>query len=291
MSLQCQRCDEQFSTKYTLLKHLNRKKTCIPLTIEKAISVEILIKELTDKKIEGKTYECKYCNKKFADASNKCHHQSNCKKKKTTTSQETTSHVTNITNIDNSITNNGTINNFHITINGLGKETADYLTEENVKNLLINKFDGIMKLLELKHFSDEHPENNNLRKGVHKDKFIQYINDDSKWKSKDKDSVLKNVFANMGKDLTVFLNENKNMELGDFSEEQQIQLLKKFMSQVGLPLDWFKLYETKFFQQFKPDLDIPHPIDFSYCKKIKKEIFNNVTENIYQFSKSKECPF
>lgn len=273
----CERCNLEFKTKQNLVKHLSKKKTCIPISIDKAIPPEDLIKTLVERKIEGKTYECKECKKVFADNGNRHHHQKTCKQKK-------------ITNPTTQTIVNNIVNNFHITINTFGNESTNYLTEDSVKQLFINKIDGVLNLIDKKHLNLEDPMNNNIRKNVHKDKFIQYVDSDI-WKTKDKYSVIKNLLTNLGKDLVSFLNKNNDINLHEFSEEQQIKLLNCFMEQVGLPLDWFKLYETKFFQQYKSELEIHHPIDFTFGKKVKKNVSDTISERIYHFTKLKECPF
>lgn len=66
-----------------------------------------------------KSNECKFCNKLFSNASNKCRHQSNCKSNN---------------NIDNSVTNHITNN---VLINNFNDENIEYMSKENKAKLIL----------------------------------------------------------------------------------------------------------------------------------------------------------
>ena len=56
---------------------------------------------------------------------------------------------------------------------------------------------------------------------------------------------MRDLFKNMGKDLIKFLNENKNINFNDQSDDIQIRIVQNFMDQVAVPLDWFKIIESE----------------------------------------------
>jgi len=92
---------------------------------------------------------------------------------------------TTINNISNSnnITNNQITNNTQLQINtqinNYGSEDTSYITKEQYKEILQNPFTGLSKLINIVHFNDEHPENNNLRIPNKKQSYIEYY--DNGW--------------------------------------------------------------------------------------------------------------
>ena len=92
---------------------------------------------------------------------------------------------TTINNISNSnnVTNNQITNNTQLQINNqinnYGSEDTSYITKEQFKEILQNPFTGLSKLINIVHFNDEHPENNNLRIPNKKQPYIEYY--DNGW--------------------------------------------------------------------------------------------------------------
>jgi hypothetical protein len=75
----CKRCNVKFISKSNLKSHLQRKKIC--KYIEHDINRDSLINELNERKLNDKTYDCEYCNKKFNHTSTKSQHKKICKNK------------------------------------------------------------------------------------------------------------------------------------------------------------------------------------------------------------------
>jgi hypothetical protein len=73
----CKRCNAQFSNKFNLKSHLQRKNPC--KFIQDDLNREKLIKELYNKNLNGKTYDCEYCNTQFNHSSGKSRHKKICK--------------------------------------------------------------------------------------------------------------------------------------------------------------------------------------------------------------------
>lgn len=276
--MECLRCHLVLKNKYSLVRHLKKKIACVDTTNNPELYINTLLEQLITKEKDEKIYICKFCDFEFADKSNKCRHERNICTKRNTTNTTTTTNTYNIT-----INNN--INNPTIIVNGLGAESQNYLTEDVIKSLLNSKVDGVMKVLHLKHLNDAIPENKNIQKKVHRDKFIEYYDGDQ-WKSSD-DSILKDVFKNIGKDVMKFLKDNKNIKLDTLTEEQQMRVIHNFMDQVGIPLDWFKLFDSELLKKHKDTYELK----IEERSKNKRKIYDIATENIYRYTKYKECPF
>jgi hypothetical protein len=179
----CKRCGLDFTQKITLITHLKKKKTCIP--IENDIEPHKLIEELKDitKKI-GK--ECEKCNKLYKNDETLRKHkcvlegtkpylekinerldkleEENKMLKTKLENNAPKSLIKNITN--NNSTNNGIINN--ITINAFGKENLEHLYEKALPitiNVIKNKLEGLLKMSEKIYMDPAHPENQTI--GIH----------------------------------------------------------------------------------------------------------------------------
>lgn len=74
----CKRCQHVSTTKSNLMKHLQRRTPC--QDVNNVISIEAYITELTKKEYNDKTYDCKFCGKKFNNYQNRHRHYKSCKK-------------------------------------------------------------------------------------------------------------------------------------------------------------------------------------------------------------------
>jgi len=70
MSIECEFCNKEFSTKGNLIKHQKSTKYCIKIQKERGISVD-----------EPHKYNCKFCNKNFYEKSNYTKHEIICSEK------------------------------------------------------------------------------------------------------------------------------------------------------------------------------------------------------------------
>jgi hypothetical protein len=195
----CKRCGLDFNQKITLISHLKKKKTCIP--IEKDLDPNELIEELKDNtKKEGLL--CDTCNKIYKNVNSLRMHKCLAKTQKNTLenneiletlavlknenkimkkklddlekNKNCKSSIKNITN--NNSTNNGIINN--ITINAFGKENLEHLYDKALPitiNVIKNKLEGLLKMSEKIYMDPAHPENQTI--GIHSRKrgMFRYI--------------------------------------------------------------------------------------------------------------------
>ena len=209
----CKRCGLDFSQKITLISHLKKKKTCIP--IDNNIEPHKLIEELKDNtKKEGLL--CDMCNKIYKNYNSLRMHKCIAKSQKEINLEDfenkstlqndeiletlavlknenkimkkklddleknknCKSLIKNITN--NNSTNNGIINN--ITINAFGKENLEHLYDKALPitiNVIKNKLEGLLKMSEKIYMDPAHPENQTI--GIHSRKrgMFRYTKDNN----------------------------------------------------------------------------------------------------------------
>jgi hypothetical protein len=111
-------------------------------------------------------------------------------------------------NTQNIIINNNIINNYNyhnqnlieesddekyteIDINDFGSEKIDYITDNELTTLALNL--NIRELIEKIYFNEDHPENQNIRKG-NKNYFLILKN--KKWKLETKEEIINKIFNN-----------------------------------------------------------------------------------------------
>lgn len=294
----CKRCEKVMKQKVGLIKHLEKSTSCIPLSEEHNIDPKVLIELLNKREINEVHYDCSYCKKQFNQSSHMYRHQKICKLKSELNSE--LSQENNISNVNNSINSNisniqnSTIVNqpVHITINALGNESKSYLNESLIKNIFLQRFDGLLEAFRQKHLNNSIPENNNLRKQIHKDNFIESY-DGEKWNIRTFETVLNDCFKNMGFEIFEFLRDNRDINLNDMNEEQKNNVLNSFMHYIGKPLNWNLVAETDIMKNYKDNYNHIDPLGEN---KKKKTIYKLATENVYQYSNQKkalvqECPF
>jgi hypothetical protein len=84
------------------------------------------------------------------------------------------------------------INN--IQVNNFGAETYDHITDEFVRHCLMNKVQGAKSLIERIHFSDEVPENCNVRLKSLKNSIVEVKNNE-KWVAKSCNEALETMIS------------------------------------------------------------------------------------------------
>ena len=173
MAFICKRCNNCFSSKIRLKTHLQRKKICEFIDID--IDIDILISELCERKINNKTYDCEFCNKKFNSTSGKCQHKKICKQKPNETNEQLLKMQQQIDKQQEQIetlkkqpsnitTNNNNTQNINITIpklNDFGKENMAALPESLISTLFMDL--RFRELLANLHCDPNYPENQNVR--------------------------------------------------------------------------------------------------------------------------------
>ena len=194
----------------------------------------------TFNKYSNNKFKCKCCEKTFTTRQGKYKHMKYyCRKKKDNldnniiikelresneelreSNQELKIMIEKLINSKTNI-NHGTINNANgdintmnnIQINNYGSENIKYITDKVFKKLLTNPMSAITRLIELKHFHPEHPENHNVKITNIHDKYAK-IYQDKKWLIKHKKNVVEDLVENGYADFEEFkdLNEDELAE-------------------------------------------------------------------------------
>ena len=138
MVFTCKRCGYQCDHKSVLLRHLEKKKICIPMIED--VSIEDCIASIQDP--EPKPIKCKFCSCQFNHRSNQYRHEKNCKNKPSNyvhlmSPQELRKHVNQLTDELNhmqsqyNILTNTPTNYLNSTIN---TNNTNNITNNNVTN-------------------------------------------------------------------------------------------------------------------------------------------------------------
>jgi len=95
----------------------------------------------------------------------------------------------------------------NIQVNNYGSENIDYITDKLFKKLLTKPISAITKLIELKHFHPNHPENHNIQITNIHDKYAK-IYKDEKWLIKHRKDVIEDLVENGYADFEEFKDLN-----------------------------------------------------------------------------------
>jgi hypothetical protein len=117
--------------------------------------------------------KCQYCSKSFTRVIYKNKHELKCA-------------MNNITVIESKNSGSNTI----VNPNNYGYENLDYITDEQLVDMISKRGDGVIKMILLKHFNKLHPENHNVL--INGDKCNVYKND--KWKKIDRDALVTDLY-------------------------------------------------------------------------------------------------
>lgn len=191
----------------------------------------------------SKTFNCKYCDKAYKYKQGRWKHEQNCKNKENIDNKiiedvylklekiekeyknmveenkKLKKQLENVSTKPN--INRGTINNANnqcnIIINNFGEEQIKYISDKTFKKLLSTPISAIPKLIELKHFNMEHPENHNIRITNIHDKYAK-IYKDKKWLTQHKKDVIQELVDNGFADFE---------EFRDLNDEQITQKIRE----------------------------------------------------------------
>jgi hypothetical protein len=275
-SFDCERCGIGFKTKQILVKHLNKQKICI------AIYNDIAPKKLIDNLNKKQGIKCTECDKLYKNdeclrvhkirthtmskdkpinTDNKIEKLENKINELTSIILELAKNPHIVNNIDNSTTNNNTIN---ITLNCLmdtsGKPIEYLLNREDI----VDKILGWMKLnqklistyMKEKYYNIEHPENQMIRAGKTDDNIELYIG--GKWRNYENVKGADMILTNIGNDFGIFLEILKdNPEL--YTDKKK--LVKQFEKDIIKPLNW----------GLESSEDTANDIDFQLIKNVQGE--------------------
>ena len=155
---------------------------------------------------------CQFCSKSFTRLIYKNKHETKCKnnpnihllkqintmiesKIPMITNVNITNNINNTNNNNNTVNNNQMINN-NTTVNSnnqpnnYGYENLDYITDEQLVEMISKRGDGVIKMILLKHFNNLHPENHNVI--INGDNCTVYKND--KWKKINRDALVTDLY-------------------------------------------------------------------------------------------------
>uniref|UniRef100_A0A6C0BG09 C2H2-type domain-containing protein n=1 Tax=viral metagenome TaxID=1070528 RepID=A0A6C0BG09_9ZZZZ len=219
MSFACTRCGYEFKKKHHLKNHLLKTKSCDPL-LSSELPATIFDQMFQQK---DKSFKCDYCDSCFSHKSSKTRHQNQCTHKKDSNIfskiQQLEQEIQelkrnggahNITINNNFHTSNNTVNNtLHntININNFGKESYDHISDDFIKKCIINENIGIKSLIERIHFSEEAPQNKNVRLRSLKNNLLEVLKND-KWVPKDTNETVDIMIRNGYKIMNNCYNDN-----------------------------------------------------------------------------------
>jgi hypothetical protein len=195
----CRRCNYETQYKCAYLKHLERKVPC-EITNEN-ISIQELLLQI--KKVNTETpYKCEYCGKYFNQSQGKYQHRQRCKQKPLSIEERLDELQNKVDYLENKnkelenivhnngasssiIINNGTINQNNVfVLQNFGSETEDHITQDFIKYCIMNNVSGMKSLIERIHFSDDAPQNKNVRLKSLKNNLVE-VHNNNQWIVKD----------------------------------------------------------------------------------------------------------
>jgi hypothetical protein len=241
MPHECKRCGYECDMQYILKRHLQRKKPCQPLVSD--ISTEKLLIEIENLENESKNFKCKFCDKTFTASSNMYRHQKTCKNNISITEDTKISEIEilkatvsdickKLDDLNNTkvqpqiITNNidNTVNNNIYVLNNFGNESYQHITDEFLKNCIMNSMSGVKTLIEKIHFSEDAPLNKNVRIRSLKNNLVE-VADNKKWVVKDANEAMETMINKGCRLLNGFYYnpETKIMELDINELDMRIQ--------------------------------------------------------------------
>ena len=258
VNYECQRCGYQTINKSYFRKHLLRKNLCNSKKEDISRYDLLIINNFKEEARMHKSnpesnpsghlkshYNCRFCNKTYKykqgrwKHEQKCQHsnnnkdliieelKSNIEELKKTVEQLITKIPQNNelkVNINKANRDINTTNN--VQINNYGAENIDYITDKVFRKLLQKPISAITRLIELKHFNPQHPENHNIRITNIHDKYAK-IYQDKKWLIKHKKDVVEDLVENGYADFEEFKDLNED-ELAEKIKEKYLLMQKNY---------------------------------------------------------------
>lgn len=202
----CKRCHYETQYKCAYIKHLERKLPCE--VKHQDVQVSELLQEVK-KPVVVTRFQCEYCGKYFNQSQGKYQHKQRCKAKTQSVEERLDELQSKVSYLEsknkaletivsqvgassnstgehaNVIINNGTINQNNVYIlNNFGNENLDHITHDFIKYCIMNNVSGMKSLIEKIHFSEEAPENKNVRMRSLKNNLVE-VHNDNRWIVKD----------------------------------------------------------------------------------------------------------
>ena len=143
----------------------------------------------------------------------------------------------NVINSNNNNTNTNITNN--IIINNYGEENLSYLSDEDIKDYIIDQTSGLLKCIKDIHFNPEHPENKNIRLLNKKQPYLQVLKN-NKWEFRIKKDELVNILKNR----YIYLEDHYNNIKDELSEEE-LKILDEYKKDYSYIFNLFAENEKK----------------------------------------------
>ena len=179
----CKKCNKSYKTKKSFINH-----------DEKCIGLSILT--------------CPKCMKTFSHVNNKNKHikKNNCTAKSIIHYNKENNN-NNIV-INNIVNNNNIVINNNIIINNYGSERIDYITFEDIMNILLKGGNNIVpRYIEFKHFNDNFPENKNIK---YEKNNRCLIRENGEWKYTNIEQLSNKLINKNSYELSEYYNNKKN---------------------------------------------------------------------------------
>lgn len=211
MAFECKRCGYECSRQQHLLNHLQKKTPC-RVTVED-ITRERLVEEIQDAQAltkQARDYvkcdwcECDVTKKNLARHKKTCSSQPKDDIEDLRSKYEalkerleefmrtpSTGTVTNVVINNNTVDNSTNVMNV-VNIHSFGNEKVEHIQGDYVKHCILNNLRGMKSLIEKIHFSDEAPENKNIRMKSIKNKLVEVKGED-KWIVKDANEAMETM--------------------------------------------------------------------------------------------------
>jgi hypothetical protein len=200
---QCDKCLKLFTVKGNYKQHLNRITPCVKII----------------------NNDCIWCNKKYVNKYTKLRHEiKTCPVKIRRDNEENekqereqlriqsledkitqlenmiksgiTPQTTTTTNTNTNTNNSHNPNSNNIIINNYGSEDMSHITEKKLIGIFNQCFMSVPKLIELKHFNKEKPENSNVYISDIKSKYALIHVGDGEWNITDREKLLDEMYNN-----------------------------------------------------------------------------------------------
>jgi len=142
---------------------------------------------------------CQFCSKSFTKLTYKNKHEPKCK------------------NIPKQISKTP-----NIQINNYGYENLDYITDEQLVEMISKKSDGIIKMILMKHFNILHPENHNVI--ICGDNCCVFKND--KWEKINRDALVTDLYYDGINSIDVIYEEAMDNNKTILVKDSDIDFLK-----------------------------------------------------------------
>jgi hypothetical protein len=208
----CERCGYKTNLKGNLIKHLKCKNVCQASVAN--VDRHTLLEKIVPVKNEATCRHCEWCDK-LISKTNMGKHKKVCKHKPASSPTESNSSTTQdvllseqneiqimreeirqlrqeLNNVKQSISSPSNVNianveNMNIVnvqLNSFGNESVEHITNEFIGRCIQRDVNGMKNLIEKIHFSEEAPENKNIRMKSRKDKLVE-VQRDNKWEVRD----------------------------------------------------------------------------------------------------------